>query len=434
MAVVFSIFFQAFTDLGFGSAIIQRDDNVLTNKYLSTAFWGNFIWAIIVYAIMVFAVSPFAAIFYHEKSLMLILPILGLNIIVCPLYKIHQSLFYREFKFKKIAFISNVASLVSGTAAIILAIYGAGVWALVLQSVLVFFIELPYYYFNSKWRPQFIWDKLAFKDLFGFGIFTTFSSLLNKLSAQGDYLIVGKFLGKVNLGFYSFAFILSDSLRIQIRLIIEKVMYPVYSKFKNDKTKQDFLLQKSIFFNSILITPIMGAMFVSPELITIVFGDKWQKSIILIKIISISVIVQIITNSYSSIMLANNKSYFDFKLNVVKVFLIFFPLVIVGTYFYGVLGCSIAVLISRILFNYINIYTLKKQIDLDTPGFMKSYFSGILPTIISLIITMCVFYWFTNTSILFVILKSTFFALSVVVFSYLLNKDEILKLVSIIKN
>lgn len=40
MAVVFTSFFKSFTDLGFSTAIIQRDENQINQTYLSTAFWG----------------------------------------------------------------------------------------------------------------------------------------------------------------------------------------------------------------------------------------------------------------------------------------------------------------------------------------------------------------------------------------------------------
>ncbi|MFN4199480.1 MAG: lipopolysaccharide biosynthesis protein, partial [Flavobacterium sp.] len=267
MAVVFTSFFKTFTDLGFGSAIIQRKEEVLSDTYLSTAFWTNILWSGVTFAILCFVVGPFAAGFYNEPLLLYIVPASGIPIITAPLFLVQRSVMAKELQFKKIAVINNIASVSSGLIAVIMAFAGAGVWALVAQGVMQSVIEWPLYMRYAPWSPKRLWDRAAFKDMFGFGAFSTLSELLNKLSTHGDYFLIGKLLNKIELGLYSFAFILTDSIRVQIRQIIDKVMYPVYSKFIDDKNKQEFFLTKSIVFNGLVTGPIMAVFIVCPEVV-----------------------------------------------------------------------------------------------------------------------------------------------------------------------
>lgn len=432
MAVVFSGFFKSFTDLGFGSAIIQRDEEVINDTYLSTAFWSNIIWSLVTYLILAFLISPFAANFYNESILVYVIPVLGLPILTYPLFLVQRSLMTKNLNFKKIAVINNTASIISGIIAIVLAYFGAGVWALVAQTVIQSLIELPLYYRYSPWQPKWVFNKKAFEDMFGFGSFTTLSALVYKFSSEGDYFLVGKILGKIELGLYSFAFILTDSIRIQVRQIIDLVMYPIYSKAKDDFDLQIKFLNKSVLFNSLLISPIMGVLFISTEWIPILFGQKWIDSLIVIKLISVSVIIQILTNSFSTIMRANNKSFVEFKLQVIKVFIFYLPIIFVGTYYYGLIGCSIAVIVGRVFVNLINLWALKFYLNVPIINLILNFLRGILPTVVSSFLVYFLFK-FSQSDLTTLILKTILLFIIIAASSFVLNKIEIKNLLKVIK-
>jgi teichuronic acid exporter len=433
MAVVFSSFFKTFTDLGFGSAIIQRPQEKLDNEYLSTAFWSNIVWSIITFGILSFVIGPFAQSFYGEPKLIFIIPALGIPILTTPLFLIQRSVLTKNLEFKKIAVINNTASISSGIISVILAFMGFGVWALVAQSVVQSIIEWPLYSKYSKWKPSKVWNKFAFRDMFGFGAYTTLSGLVYKFSSQGDYLLVGKILGKIELGLYSFAFILTDSIRVQVRNIVDAVMYPIYSKTQDDSKKQVFFLHKSVLFNSLAISPIMGVLFVSTELITLIFGEKWIGSLIVIKIIAVSVVIQIITNSFSTIMRANDKSYQEFKLQAFKVFVFYLPLIFLGTYYYGLIGCSIAVVLARLIINIINLWALNKYLSIEPTGIISSFIKGTIPTVIAVILTMFLSTVINLESWWLSIIKSFILLIIISVLTILVNKNEIKTLIKIVK-
>lgn len=422
MAVVFTSFFKTFTDLGFGSAIIQRKEEVLSDTYLSTAFWTNILWSGVTFAILCFVVGPFAAGFYNEPLLLYIVPASGIPIITAPLFLVQRSVMAKELQFKKIAVINNIASVSSGLMAVIMAFAGAGVWALVAQGVLQSMIEWPLYMRYAPWSPKRLWDRAAFKDMFGFGAFSTLSELLNKLSTHGDYFLIGRLLNKIELGLYSFAFILTDSIRVQIRQIIDKVMYPVYSKFIDDKNKQEFFLTKSIVFNGLVTGPIMAVFIVCPEVVIFVFGEKWIESLGVIKLISISVIIQLLTNSFPTLIRANDLTFFDFKLQIIKVFFIFLPSVYLGILLNGIEGCAMGIIIARIIINLINLFVFKYKLKFDVFNILNAYKIGLQPTVLSIFFVLLLEF---TLIINLVILKISILLLIILILTLYMNKSEI---------
>jgi teichuronic acid exporter len=428
MAIVFAGIFKVFTDLGFGSAIIQRKEELVTIQYLSTAYWTNLIWSICLYIALVFVIGPFAASFYKEPILLYVIPALGISVISTPLFYIQKALLVRNLKFKKIAVINNSGSIIGGVLAIVMAILDMGVWALVAQSFFQTIVEFVLYNRYVKWKPILVLDKSSFKDMFGFGAYTTLSALIYKFSTEGINLFIGKILGKIELGLYSFAYILTDSIRVQIRQIIDMVMYPIYSKNQDEKNKQLYLLEKSIFFNSLILTPIMGTMFICTDIITIVFGEKWFGSIIIVKIVALSVIVQTVSNSFSTIMRANNLNKVEFNLQLVKVLFVFVPIVFIGTYYYGIVGTSLGVLISRIIMNQINLFAMSKYLAIPNRILYKAFFDGSIPTFISALLTFLIFY-FIHDSLLLNILKVIVMVIFIFLFTFLLQKKIIFQLI-----
>jgi len=434
MAVVFTSFFKSFTDSGFTTAIIQRNEDLITQSYLSTAFWANLLWSIFSFLILFFLIAPFASNFYNEDSLIYVIPALGITILTTPLYFINRSILVRNLEFKKISHINNSANIITGVISIFMAFSGYGIWALVAQNIIQTIIELPLFFYFSKWRPSLVWDKKAFKDLFGFTAFTTLSELINRLSSNGDYFIVGKLLGKIELGLYSFAFILTDSIRVQIKMIIDTVMYPVFSKLQGDKKQQENLLSKTIFYNCIIACPIMGLLFFNSQLITIVFGDKWIESLLVIKIISLYVIVQVVSSSFPTLMRANGLAKIEFNYQLVKVFILFLPLIFIGTFYFGIIGCSISILISRVLQTLVNFHGFKKYLGINATVLLKSYWNGLKPTLIASLFLLLFLITFKVRNEVIVIISSFFYVVIVLISSYLLNKEEFSRFLKIKSN
>lgn len=384
MALVFTSFVEVFNDLGFGAALIQKKDSKLSPAHFHTAFWTGIGWSLIMFLSMVFLISPLAAQFYNQQVLESIIPVLSLGILSSPINLVQKAILLRNLDFKKVAFIENTSAIVSGILSLILAFAGMGVWSLVFNSLATFVIAIPLYLKATTWVPRMIWTQDAFKDIFGFGIYTTGTNLANNLINKADYLLIGKLMTASALGAYTLAFVLTDTFRSQLMSIMNKVMYPIYGKAQDDQPTMKRYYLNVVKYNSLIINPIMGILFVlSDPIIVDFFGLKWNETIIPLRIISLSVIFHMMVNSNTVLIRGMGKVKLEFMIQLFKALFLFLPAITFGVYYYGIIGAAYAILFNKIISVFIAQIYLKKLVDIT----YKDLFDSLKVSLTSLFLT-----------------------------------------------
>jgi len=364
MAVIFTGFVQVLNDLGIGAALVQKKDEDLRNEHFHTAFWTGIGWSISLYVIMSFLISKLAADFYNEPMLIKLIPVLSLGILCSPINLVHKAQLTKSMSFKKIAFIDNTSNIIAGCIAMALAFLGMGVWSLVFNSVASIVISMPLYFKATKWFPKLIWDKNAFKEIFGFGVYTTGTSVANYFVNNVDYLLIGKLLSAQALGAYTFAFILTDTFRSRLMLVVNNVMYPMYGRNQGDPIALKRFYLKVVNYNSILIYPIMVFLVaLGDPFTTSVFGAKWHDSIAPLQVLSISVMIHMLVNSNTALIRGMGRPGLEMKLQLFKA-AIFIPMLVAGIYAYGVIGAAWAVLINKFIAVIIAQFTFNKLLNI----------------------------------------------------------------------
>lgn len=357
MATVFTGFVQVLNDLGVGAALVQRKEESLRKEHYHTAFWTGVIWSVALFLIMSFGIGPIAAVFYHKDILKSIIPVLSIGILVSPVNLVHKAQLTKQMNFKKLAFIDNTSNIVVGIIALLLAFNGAGVWALVFNSVGNVFFAMPLFFNATKWKPAFIMEKQAFKDVFGFGVYTTGSNILNYLYNNIDYLLIGKLLGASSLGIYTLAFVLTDTFRGRLMAVINNVMYPIYGKNQNDTFSLKRYYLKVVLFNCLFIFPVMIFFVVEGgPFIVNVFGAKWHDTVAPLKILSGSVMFHILVSGNTSLLRGLGRPGMEMKQQILKA-LIFLPSLALGIYYYGIVGAAWAILLNKIIVVLVAQYT-----------------------------------------------------------------------------
>ena len=360
MATIFTGFVQVLNDLGVGAALVQRKDNTLYPEHFHTAFWTGVTWSVGLYLIMSFAVGPLAAVFYKQPMLVNIIPVLSLAILFSPVNLVHKAQLTKQMDFKKIAVIDNISNIVAGVISLIMAFAGAGVWALVFNSVATVLVAMPLYFKATRWLPKLIWSKQAFKDIFGFGAYTTGSNIMNYLYNNIDYLLIGKLLGASVLGIYTLAFVLTDTFRSRVMAVINNVMYPVYGRKQNDFAALKNYYLKVVQFNCILIFPIMVFFIVlGKPFIVNVFGLKWQEAVAPLQILAGSVMFHILVSGNTALLRGVGRPGLEMKLQIVKA-LVFLPTLAFGIEKYGIIGAAWAILFNKFVVVMVAQYSFRQ--------------------------------------------------------------------------
>ncbi|WP_439883478.1 lipopolysaccharide biosynthesis protein [Pontibacter sp. MBLB2868] len=387
MAIVFTSFIQIFNDLGIGAALVQRKEEKLNELHFHTAFWTGVLWSFGIYLIILLVVAPLAAVFYKEPMLKTIIPVLSIGVLCSPINLVHRAQLTRQLSFKKLAFINNISSIVSGLLAVVLAVMGAGVWALVFNTVATFIVAVPLYFKATGWTPKLQWSNQAFKDVFSFGVFTTVTEFFNVLLLNLDYLLIGKLLGASALGVYTLAFVLTDTFRNQLTKMINKVMYPVYGQNQEDPTILRRIYFKVVKYNSLIVYPVMTFLIVlGKPFVLDFFGTKWMESILPLKILAVSVMIHLLVNSHAMLIRGLGKTKIEMRMQFIKA-AFYAPSIVLGIYFYGIIGAASAYVFNKVLEVVIAQYFLKKFLNISLLDVLSAISPPLMASIVAFIVT-----------------------------------------------
>ncbi|MCU0343452.1 MAG: lipopolysaccharide biosynthesis protein [Ignavibacterium sp.] len=360
-ATVFIGMIQVFSDLGMTAALIQRKDKHLTPIDYDTAYWAGLAWSIFLMAILSFVIGPIAANFYNESMLITIMPILSVSLLLRNLRAVHIVNITREMDFKKIVLPKNISRILASLGAILLAFFGFGVWSIVFQSVASEILVAIIYSYVSPWKPQRRFSKKSFKNIFGFGVYTTGTNIFNYLTGNIDYLLIGKLLGAHSLGVYTLGYNITYVVRGQILNVINSVFYPVYSKIQDDLETTKRYYFKVIKYNCIIIYPLMiGILLLAKPLVIYGLGEKWVESIIPMQFMAAAGLVHLLTSSNTVLLRGLGKPKLELIFSIIKTLGVNVPFIVLGVVYNGIIGAAMGLFFAKIVIFFINNYTLRK--------------------------------------------------------------------------
>jgi len=370
MIMVIIGFAQAFADMGLSNAIIQRQD--VPKSHLSSFFWINVSIGILLF-VFILLIRPLTVIYFKQPILSSYLIFAAFIFLITPVGQIFSTLLRKELKFKTLSKIEIAATIVYSVSAISLALAKFGVLSLVFGQLIcsLFTVGILFFVFRKIWLPQFHFSIKEIKSYLSFGAFQMGERAVNYLSANIDYIIIGRFLGASTLGFYTLAYRIMTVPLAKINPVITKVAFPAFSKIQDDNLKMKRGYCKVINYISMLSFPMLGGMFVvAPEFIKLVYGAKWQPSILVLQIFCLVGIFKSLGNPIGSVLLAKGRADIGFYWNVFAVIMISLA-VIVGVN-WGIVGVAVAILFLQVPFFFIIQPIVNRLIELKFSEYFKS--------------------------------------------------------------
>lgn len=380
MAVVFTSIVTVLSELGVASSLVRRTEKEIEDIALDTAFFSSIAFNLIVYFLVAFAVAPFAAWFYEEPELIKILPVIGLNMVLQTASLIPRVILIRQLNFKTLNLIQFLPLMLAGITAVVMAFNGFGVWSLIANSLMATFLSIPFFWAKTSWRPRFRFSAAELKEILSFGIFDSLQSGLVTMTKNADYLLIGRFVNSNAVGYYNLAFVLTDSFRQNIMGIFNGVMFPVYSKLQSDNNavKDYYLLIVKIC--SGIVTGIMLVFICFAEnIIRLCFGPEWLPATFPLQMLAGASIVHALGGTSSALLRGLGLAKLDFKLSSYNTFAITLPCFVALTYFYGINGTAVAVVIQKASERIFYQYYLNKIIGVRIRDIAKS----ILPVLLA---------------------------------------------------
>lgn len=277
MLAIFLAVASTFIDGGFGSALIQKKRP--TNQDYSTIFYWNLGLSIVLY-LLLFFIAPFIARFYDLPLLCDILRVEGIVLILNAVRIVQTNQLRKQLRFKKIAAVDLSASAVSLVVTILLAWKGYGVWALVVQQLLVSLLTTSIYWLTGHWMPLLEFSKKSFQELFKFGGFILLSNLINSFCNNIQGLLIGKFYTPATMGYYSKAKSTEELSSTFISNVIDQVSYPVLAEAQSDKAYMIRMLKKFIGVLAYVTFPIMLLLILlAKPIFVLLYSERWLPSV-----------------------------------------------------------------------------------------------------------------------------------------------------------
>jgi lipopolysaccharide exporter len=334
---------DALSHTGFQSALIQKSENV--KSYLDVAWTISVVRGVVLFFILVFS-APLIAEFFNSPQAKLVIMVIAVNMLLSGCGNIGVIFFQKELKFNKQFIFELSATLVDVAVSIGLAVILKNVWALIWGGIAKNIVRLLLSYILHPYRPRIKFQKEKFRDLFGFGIWVSGSTILIFLITQGDDIFVGKMLGVAALGFYQMAYLVSNLPVTEVADVVSRVTYPAYCKLQHDLRKVGEVYLKVLQLTAYVSVPLAAGIFIlGPEFTRIFLGEKWMPMVPAMQVLAIAGLVGSIVATTKPIFYGIGKPKVDTIWQIVRLLMLcglIYPLSVRM----GIAGVAIATFIS----------------------------------------------------------------------------------------
>ena len=311
---VFTRFAGVLGDFGFSSALIQRQK--VTEAHYSAVFWFNLFLGLII-TIVILLISPTIATFFEKPQLQSLAMLAAVNFSLTPLSAVHRARLRRELSFRSLGITDITGVCAAGVTGIGMAHAGYGVWSLVTMEIAATIAIAVSSFWMTRWLPQVRFDRSALKDLSKFSLNMMGTNVINYWIRNLDNLLIGKFLGEIQLGLYSRAYNLMLMPVSQISEVLRNVMFPSLSRVGDEIERVRTIYLRSTAAIWFVSAPLMVGLFaVSPHAIPFLLGDKWLPMIPIFRLLCLLGAVQSVLSTVGWIYLSQGRTDLMFKWSV----------------------------------------------------------------------------------------------------------------------
>jgi len=387
---IFIAFSSILIDSGFTRALLNR--KTISREEYSTVFYFNVGLSILLYLIL-FATAPLLARMFHDPLIEPVSRVLFLSLLLNAAGIIQQTLLIRKADFRGMTKVNMSALFIAGVVAIVMALTGYGVWALVMQTLLFAFFRSLFLWIYSKWIPL---------KVFSIKLLRTFTGLSNKLlltsliSAVFNNIypsIIAFFYPNAmkQVGYYSQANkyqeipfgILSNTYRQVSMLVLPEI---------NEQTERlTRVVRKMIKSLAFLSFPIGFLMILVAEpAFVFLFKDKWLPAVPYFQVLCLAGMVSPFSFVLNELFIAREKANYFLGVEIIR--RVILVLLIALLFRYGIMGLAASWVIYTWITLVISLVLTRKLLGYTLLDFVKD----VLPYMILAFVSVTAGYFITR--------------------------------------
>ncbi|WP_321462623.1 lipopolysaccharide biosynthesis protein [uncultured Vibrio sp.] len=280
---------RQFTEALIRPVIIQREH--LSVQDIGTASLIS--WCFAFCAVMLlFFFAPQIGNVLSEPDIVPIIKALSFIFVIQAPSLVAEGLLYRELKYSSIAFAEMMSFLFGYTlVGVVLALEGFGVWALVWAYLAQVGVKCIFLIWQKPKTLIIAFHFRTFRHIIWMSGGFSVAKVLGYIATQIDYLVVAATMNSAAVGIYGRAYQLVGMPSMLIGQVLERIMFPIYSRLQNDRQKAKDYYGNAVALSSTIMAP-MSVLFVvlGPEIVHLILGPDWSETVLPLQILSCTII------------------------------------------------------------------------------------------------------------------------------------------------
>ena len=374
-------FFTVFTDIGFGTALIQQK-GVIEKKQIQTLFTTQITLSVLV-TVLLYILAPYISLLYQAQlgpNGTLYLRQLSLIIVLLAARNLPATLLERDIRYGKFVIGEIGEILLTQVVTVGFVLLGQkGVESFIWGTLAGKGIGTILFMFLAKWEFGFSFSLRELQKILPFGIPFQTSQIVGQLNAAIIPILVGFLAGSAGVGFVNWAGGVAALPRVMLE-IVSRVIFPVAARLQDSKKQLGNALERTLQLTNLSSFPIIVLVFVlAPEITYIVFTDKWLLGVSALYLFSIQSIFVLIGSIVSNTLLALGEAKFIRNVQVAQTILLWIlsvPLIKA----FGFTGYALASLTVSVIFFWLPLKALRSHLPFQVWSHTWQYlvYSGVM--------------------------------------------------------
>ncbi|WP_380783434.1 lipopolysaccharide biosynthesis protein [Sphingomonas sp. R86520] len=276
MCQVILTFMAMLNGYGLASGLIQR--KTITKREVQQLF-GMLILLNVGLAAAQFLLAPLASAYYRQPIVGQMLRVQALLYLTTPFIALPYALLSRSMDFRHQAKANITASIASATAALGAALYGLGVWTLVLAPIVLFSVRGAMMTWSAR---SLVWPSFDFR---GAGTIARYGGVMAAgqlfwfLQSQADVFIAGRSFSPHMLGIYTTSLFLTQIFVSKFVPPLNEVAFSAYARMQAEPAAMARAFVRGVQVVMVVAMPFyMGLATTAEPLVLTVLGDKWRET------------------------------------------------------------------------------------------------------------------------------------------------------------
>lgn len=264
--------------------------------------------AVVMTGLLVAVAGPLTALM-HLPNAHAVAVAMFLGIPLVHLQQVPLSLLERHLTYTVIGVVEMAGQVVFLVVSLSAALFGAGVWSLVMAWYGQQLVLLIGFWSRAGYRPRLVWHADEVSQLLQFGLPATASSAAYATRNLVPPLLVAPLLGPAAVGYLALAARLVDQCAF-IRNVITRMSFAVVGRLSGEPARLRRAVGEAMEAQVLAVgVPLALASLLAPVLIPMVFGSQWRQASTLVALLGPGVLATAMFSIHLAVLVGRRRPW-----------------------------------------------------------------------------------------------------------------------------